>query len=73
MTYHILPGSLEIDDDILTAGVHTGPSEWSIENLRYVQASISGIDKDTTLVSLLSKVYDESEGCLVKGTFKMSR
>jgi hypothetical protein len=71
MTHKILPGSFEVDSGIITAGVHTGPSEWEIKNLRYVQGDITKAAPSETTVSFLSRVYDNSEGCLIKGSFKM--
>lgn len=69
---HILPGSMEIENDSIVAGVHTGPSEFQTENLRYIEASTDDAQPGDTIIDLLSRVYDNSTGCLVKGTFKLN-
>lgn len=71
--HHILPGSAEIDGTIVTAAVHTGPNEWTPQNLRYVQADIFKGKKTDSVLSFLADVYDNSEGCLVKGNFKTKK
>ena len=71
MTHHILPGSIEVDDGIAQAGVHTGPNEWTPQNLRYVRAKVPLAAKDETIQAFFARVYDNSEGCLLKGDFKM--
>lgn len=71
MPHHVLPGSLEVKGTTVVAGVHTGAHEWDLQGtgLRYIQASITG--GSGTLLDLLAKIYDNSEGCLLAGTFKM--
>lgn len=69
---HILPGSMEVDDGVIIAGVHTGPSEFQPENLRYIQAEIGNGQPGDTIIDLMGRVYDNSTGCMVKGTFKVS-
>jgi hypothetical protein len=71
MPHHILPGSLEVDGTTVVAGVHTGAHEWDVQNtgLRYIRASMVG--GAGTLMDLLAKTYDNSEGCLITHTFKM--
>lgn len=71
MTHHILPGSLELSGNIVRAGVHTGPSEFVTENLRYVSGDGSKGLPDDTLVSFLTRIYENSEGCIVHRDFKM--
>lgn len=70
-THHILPGSIEMDGSTVKAAVHTGPSEWTPQNLRYVQADISAGKKGGSVLSFLANIYDNSEGCLLNGDFKM--
>lgn len=69
--YQVVPGSLEVDGSTVTGGVHTGPSEWQVENLRYVRADLSTVtEKERTLVDILSETYDNTVGCLLQGGFK---
>lgn len=68
--YQLLIGSLEIDDNTVTAGVHTGPSPSEPENLRYVRASFDEGREDETPIAFLGRIYEDSEGCLLLGTFK---
>lgn len=71
--YQVVPGSLELKGGMVTAGVHTGSHEWDVKNLRYVRADMTKVtDKNRTLISILSEVYDNSTGCLMKKTFKMN-
>lgn len=70
-TYHIFPGSLELSGTIVTAGVHTGPSEFVPENLRYVSGDGAKGLPDDTLNSFLIRIYETSEGCIARGDFKM--
>ncbi|MCZ7862537.1 hypothetical protein O9X98_14275 [Agrobacterium salinitolerans] len=72
-THHIVPGSVEMDGTTVTAAVHTGQNEWTPQNLRYVRADISTGAKTDSVLSFLAGVYDNSEGCLVKGDFKMKQ
>lgn len=70
--YQVVPGSLQVDGTILTAGVHNGASEWDIKNVRYLRADLSLItDKNRTMIDILSEVYDNSVGCMVNGGFKL--
>lgn len=72
MQHHILPGSMEFENPILRAGVHTGNSEWEIKNLRYIKGDISKYpDKTASAQDFLAYVYDNSVGCLVSGGFKL--
>jgi hypothetical protein len=66
-THHVLPGSIEMDGTIVKAAVHTGPSEWTPQNLRYVQADVSAGKKGDSILPFLANVYDNSEGCLLNG------
>lgn len=67
----ILPGSVECDDETLTAGILEGTHEFDINNtLRYVQGKIKDMQKGETLISFMSRIYDNSTGCLIKRTFK---
>lgn len=69
--YQVVPGSLTVEGSIVTAGVHTGPTEWQVENIRYVRADLSSVaDRNRTLVDILSETYDNTVGCLVQGGFK---
>lgn len=71
MSKFILPGSLDIDTfPLITAGVHTGKSEWEVEGLRFIKADVSDFDKTRTVLDILSEVYDRSTGDLVAGDFK---
>ena len=72
MTKFILPGSIEIEDDAIIAGVHTGPSEFEVDNLRYIEVSTDDADPDETLLDLLSRVYDNSTGSLQDHSFKLN-
>ena len=68
--HQVLPGSLELNGSIIRAGVHTGASEWDVQNIRYVRADLTTItDKTRTMESVLSEVYENSVGCLVHGGF----
>lgn len=70
--HQVVPGSLEMNGSIIQAAVHTGASEWDVQNIRYVRADLSTItDKTRTMQSVLSEVYENSEGCLVRGGFKV--
>lgn len=72
MTHKILPGSLEVHAGVVTAGVHTGPDDFTVKNLRYVSAEIpANPAPGTSVASFLGEVYDNSEGCMVAGGFKM--
>ena len=69
---HILPGSTEVEDNMLTAGVHTGPSEFDIQNLRYVRGDLATATPSDTGQSFLFRIYENSTGCLLKGGFKLN-
>jgi hypothetical protein len=71
MAHQLLPGSLSVEGTTVTAGVHTGSSEWDIQNLRYVRFDWEKHDRVSKLIDLLGYTYDNSEGCLAKRTFKM--
>ena len=71
MTHYILPGSFETERGVVRAGVHTGSSEFQIENLRYVEAKILDLPDTDTVAEAIFNVYDNSEGCLLKGDFRM--
>ncbi len=70
MNHQILPGSLEIENDVLTAGVHTGTTEWDIVGLRYVRGNVAMMYKADTVLTFLGRIYDTTEGCLINGSFK---
>ena len=76
MAHHMLPGSWEvIADGVAQVGVHTGTSEWDIQNLRYVrmnlaeeQARIVSEGRDpakVTLIETLGEIYDREEGTVI--------
>ena len=67
---HIFPGSLEWDGRTLRAAVHKGDSEYDPVDLRYVQTTLEGGPKGRTALECLTEVYNNSTGCLMKGTFK---
>ncbi len=69
MAHYILGGSLEQDGTLFTAAVHTGPSEWKPENLRYVRAELDHGRIGDTVQSLLFRTYDTTVGCLVAGGY----
>lgn len=69
MSKFVLPGSIEVSGTWIIAGVHSGSNEWDIKNLRYIKADFSGVEKGTTMIELLSSVYDNTTGCLIKGDF----
>lgn len=71
--YHMLPGSFENDDGIITVGVHNGPNEFSMQGLRYLRVNINEIeDKSQSIIELLGKVYENSEGCVLQNNFQMT-
>lgn len=71
MAHFILPGSLEIDDGVVTAAVHTGANEFDVKGngLRYVTANLSEAFSGETLTEFLVRIYEDSTGCLIKDTF----
>jgi hypothetical protein len=71
MSKFILPGSLEMEDGVITAGVHTGPSEFEVESLRFVEAPRGTSLPGESILEFMGRVYDNSEGCLLKGDFKV--
>lgn len=72
-SHHVFPGSLQIDDSIVKAGVHVGDNAYTPKDLRYVQFDMNTIeDKKRTLENILGEVYDNSTGCLINGNFKMN-
>lgn len=68
----ILSGSIEYDGNIVKGAVFVGASEWGVtyDTLRYIQGSISDGLPDDTIESFLFRIYDNSNGCLLKGDFK---
>lgn len=71
MPYHVIPGSLEVKDGHIVAGVHTGASEWQIENLRYIKTPLpENPEPGKTVLDLLGEVYEATEGCLAKDDFR---
>lgn len=72
MAHHIVPGSFEMDDDgIIQAGVHTGPSEWEMNNVRYVRVDAGTAEPGETVFGLLVRTYKNSTGCLINHDFRM--
>lgn len=71
MKYKILPGSLEMDGTVVTAGVHTGPEDWKQENLRFVRIDWSEHKDVKNVGDLLAHAYENSEGCIINGDFRM--
>lgn len=69
---HILPGSVEVNGNIITAGVHEGSNEWDLKNLRYIEGDTSKANKGEKLLEFLSRIYDNSTGCLIHKTFKVN-
>lgn len=70
---HILPGSIEIKDGYLVAGVHNGPYEWKTKDLRYIKAKIPNPPvPGRTVKDLMTWAYENSEGCLVGGGFRIT-
>lgn len=66
----MLPGSAEVDGNVLRAGVHTGNSEWDIQNLRYIEVPTSEMREGENVGQFLGRIYEDSTGCLVKHDFK---
>lgn len=73
MTHFILPGSFEISDTTLTAGVHTGANDWDIKNLRYVSVDANEALPGDSALDLLGRIYDNSTGCLLSYNFKRNK
>lgn len=71
-TYYILPGTLEVEDNKIIAGLHTGPDEFTVRDLRYIEAPLpeKPDDPSETVLSYLGRVYEETEGCIVLGNFR---
>ena len=70
---HIMPGSLEVEDGYITAGVHNGPSEWQPKDLRYIKIQIpENPAAGQTVDDLMTWGYENSEGCLINGGFRMT-
>ena len=67
---HILPGSLEVDGTIVTAGVHAGGSDWNVVGLRYLQLEKEDWQEGDVLIQALDRLYDNSTGSLLTGDFK---
>lgn len=67
---HILGGSLDQEGDMLSAGVHEGPSEFEIKNIRYVQGKVSDMKKGETVKVFMERIYMNSTGCLINKDFK---
>lgn len=66
--HQIVLGSIEVDGSWVTGGVHTG----GLKDLRYVRADITTGQPGDTVLSLLSRTYDNSTGCLIKNSFKLN-
>jgi len=71
--HHIMGGSLEVEGTTVTAGVHVGPNEWVPTNIRYIQAEVSEMIPGETLGEFMGRIYENSTGCLVRGTFQMNQ
>jgi len=73
-TKFILPGSIEIKDNgKIVAGIFVGKHEWDInDTLRYIEydKTLDKITPKETLIEVMSKIYDNSTGCLIHHTFK---
>lgn len=65
----ILGGSLEREGDTLVAGVHSGPSEFEIKDIRYVRGKISDMKTRETIGEFLDRVYQNSTGCVIRKDF----
>jgi hypothetical protein len=75
MTNHwLLPGSLTIDGDKVSAGVHSGKHEWDVAgDLRFVEGYISKApDKNILLEDWLFQIYENSTGSLTHDDFRMN-
>lgn len=71
MSKFVLGGSLEVSATVVTGAVFEGAHEWDTNStLRYVQGDIKRAEKGDSLETLLFRVYDNSTGCLVRGTFE---
>ena len=68
----IFPGSIERDGAIVRGGVFIGASEYGVtyDTLRYVEGDIRDGLPDDTVESFLFRIYDNSTGCLLTGTFE---
>ena len=70
----ILPGSLSVEGTIVTGALHTGSNEWdyNMDNIRYVEGDTKTMKPDDTILSFLTRIYNNSTGCLVRKTFKVN-
>lgn len=68
----ILPGSFAVVGGVITCGVHTGAHEWDIKNLRYIEGDLSEGDPSEQLIDIVSRIYDNSTGCVLSNSFVMN-
>ena len=70
----LLPGSYEHLGETVRGAVFIGTSEYGVtyDTLRYVEGRIDDVLPDDTVESFLFRIYDNSSGCLMKGTFRPS-